>query len=176
LADQPFFIGFAGRIGSGKTSAAQYLAAKYEFQYIRYSQVLQDWIDLADAGKSRLQEVGWEVMNGGMQLELNSRLITRLDRSRSAAIDGLRHEVDYTSLSAAFTPYFSLIFMKSSEGKRFERLQSRFSGFAAFEAADVQPVESRIENLRSLAVKTILNDGSLERLYDQLDTLVATLK
>ena len=165
----PVFIGFAGRIGSGKTTAAQYLAARYGFQYIRYSQVLRDWISPRESEKSRLQEIGWEVMNGGMQLELNLHLISRLDQTHSAAIDGLRHEIDYRSLATAFAPSFSLIFLRSSESCRFERQRHRFVDFASFKSTDNQTVESRIDELEPLAALTIFNEGLLEQLHHQLD-------
>jgi len=156
-------------MGSGKTSAGRYLATKYGFQYIRYSQVLEDWTDPA-SDKSRLQEIGWEVMNGGMQLELNSQLIVRLDQTHSAAIDGLRHQIDYKSLSTTFEPNFALIFISSPESTRFERLRQRFITFDAFRAAEGKPVESCIDELESFAVRAMLNDGSLEQLYHQLDS------
>ena len=74
-------------MGSGKTSAAKYLGSQYGFQYTRYSQVLQDWLSAGDADRARLQILGWDVMAGGLQAELNTRLIAGIDRSRSAAID-----------------------------------------------------------------------------------------
>src|SRR5262245_7027015 len=88
--DERVFIGFAGRIGAGKTSAAKYLSSEHGFQYTRYSQVLQDWFSADRPERDRLQKVGWDIMAGGLQQELNSRLLAGLDRSQSAVIDGLR--------------------------------------------------------------------------------------
>src|SRR6266852_6152329 len=97
LRTERLFVGFAGRMGAGKTSAARYLESKYGFQYTRYSQVLQEWLGDAVSDQNHLQKLGWDVMAGGQQRELNSRLIAGLDRSRSAAIDGLRHRIDFDS-------------------------------------------------------------------------------
>src|SRR5229473_8114759 len=91
---EPIFVGVAGRIGSGKTSAAKYLSSTYRFQYTRYSQVLEQWLSPGGSDGDRLQKLGWDVMAGGLQVELNSRVISGLDRARSAAIDGLRHRID----------------------------------------------------------------------------------
>src|SRR5260370_13496884 len=68
-------IGIAGRIGAGKTSAAKYLSTKHGFQYLRYSQMLAEWMAADAESKAELQSVGWEVMAGGMETELNWRVI-----------------------------------------------------------------------------------------------------
>ena len=171
---QPFFIGVAGRMGSGKTSAAKYLSSRYGFQYARYSQVLQDWLSAGNADRDRLQILGWDVMAGGRQAELNARLIAGIDRSRSAAIDGVRHRLDFDSLSSSLGPLFSMIFLEASQHRRFERVRERFESFGDFQAADSHPVESHIDGLQPLARLTISTEHSLERLYNQLDAWLAT--
>jgi len=147
------FVGFTGRIGAGKTSAANYLSSRYGFQYTRYSQVLRDWLASEAPEREGLQEFGWEVMAGGRQVELNARLIAGLNRSQSAAIDGLRHHIDFHSLSYAFGASFRLVFL---------------------EAADSHPVEAQIDSLKPLAAATIPTEESLESLYRRLDGWVAT--
>jgi dephospho-CoA kinase len=171
--DEPIFLGFAGRMGSGKTSAASYLSAKYRFQYTRYSQVLQRWRGASSEDRDRLQQVGWDIMAGGLQAELNGRLIAALDRSRSAAIDGLRHMIDFESLSTTFGQSFALVFLEASEERRFERLGQRFDTFAAFQSADSHRVEAHIDSLRPFAALTISTDQSLENLYRRLDAWIA---
>jgi cell division FtsZ-interacting protein ZapD len=129
--------------------------------------------DATDRGK--LQEVGWEIMGRGLQLELNSRLIGGLDRTRGAAIDGLRHPIDFESLFAALHPFFHLIFLEAPLTKRFDRLRSKFATVEAFEEADAQPVEGYIDSLKSLSSVRIVNDESLESLFAQLDAWMAVL-
>src|SRR6202451_470667 len=87
-------IGITGRIGAGKTSVGKYLSSAHGFHYTRYSRVLSDWLAKDPESKAHLQAVGWEVMAGGMQAELNTRLISQLPSSDSA-VDGLRHSLDY---------------------------------------------------------------------------------
>src|SRR5216684_724348 len=88
-------IGIAGRIGAGKTSAAKYLNTKHGFQYLRYSQVLAEWMATDPESKAQLQKVGWQVMAGGMQTELNRRLIAQVTPDADFAVDGLRHPLDF---------------------------------------------------------------------------------
>jgi len=172
LQTEALFVGFAGRIGAGKTTAAQYLRSKYGFQYARYSQTLRSWLGPQATTSDRIQEVGWQVMAGGKQPELNARLIAELDRSKSATIDGLRHPIDHHSLSGAFGPSFHTIFLEAAPEIRFDRKRSRFATFADFRAADCQPVEAQIGNLMPLAAATIANEASLESLYKSLDTCI----
>jgi len=171
---EPIFVGFAGRIGAGKTSAATYLTHKYGFQYKRYSQVLEGWASTETPDRDRLQQFGWDVMTGGLQAELNARLIGGIDSSRSAAIDGLRHLIDFQCLSSAFGRSFEMIFLEARQEHRFERLKARFSTPAAFDAADSHSVEAQIDDLRSRASLAIRNEDSPGRLYQQLDAWLAT--
>jgi dephospho-CoA kinase len=168
------FVGITGRIGSGKTSAAKYLSSHYGFQYTRYSQVLKDWVSSGEGDRDQLRKVGWDVMAGGLQTELNLRLIAGLDHSRSAAIDGLRHPIDFESLSSAFDPSFRMIFLEARPQYRYERLRSRFPDLAAFQEADAHPVESYIDNLKSRASMMISNEHSLESLYRRLDAWISS--
>ena len=119
-------VGFAGRIGAGKTAAAKYLASAYGFQYARYSQILQEWRGTPPE-RAQLQKVGWETMEGGLQAELNDRLIGKIERGRSAAIDGLRHPVDFEKLFSAFGTSFRLIFLEAPLEDRYSRARSSAS-------------------------------------------------
>jgi dephospho-CoA kinase len=144
--------------------------SKYDFQYTRYSRVLQQWKAGNGEAPDQLQQLGWDVMAGGLQTELNTRLIAALDRSQSAAIDGLRHSIDFECLLSAFSPAFGMVFLEAREELRYTRLRQRFASFAVFQAAELHPVEAHIETLRSLATITILNEGPMENLHEQLDS------
>ena len=172
---EELFVGFAGHIGAGKTSAAHYLSTNYKFQYRRYSQVLDNWLNSEYSSGQGLQQFGWEVMAGGRQVELNARLIAQLDRSRSAAIDGLRHPIDFHSLAYAFGASFELVFIEAPAGTRFKR-KPRFSTFDAFLAADTMPVEAHIDELRPLATTVVRNEASLESFYKRLECWVTSSK
>src|ERR1700694_5588389 len=102
-------VGITGRIGSGKTTVGRYLESSYEFQYLRYSAVLADWQIQDSESKDHLQKVGWEVMAGGLQAELNRRLIAQILPDRDVAVDGLRHPLDYDTLRSSFLPSFRLL-------------------------------------------------------------------
>jgi dephospho-CoA kinase len=167
-------FGITGRIGSGKTSVGKYLNSAHAFQYLRYSQVLSDWLAQDPERKSHLQEIGWEVMAGGMQSELNSRLIAQITDEADVAVDGLRHPVDFKSLNKSFLRSFHLLYIDSPLEERWRRLKSRDRqrDLRSFEIIDSHPVEQQIESLRGYADSVIQNDGSLQDLYDLVDEII----
>ncbi len=171
-------IGIAGRIGAGKTSAAKYLNTKHGFQYLRYSQVLAEWKAANPESKAQLQSVGWEVMAGGMQTELNRRLIAQVFPESDVAIDGLRHTIDQESLSKAFSPSFRLFYIESGVEQRWNHLngKGRYTSRDIFNAADSHPVEQQIESLRTKADLVLRNDGSLQDLYAAIDKAIPSFR
>jgi dephospho-CoA kinase len=171
-------IGIAGRIGSGKTSIGKYLASAYGFQYLRYSQVLSEWLAKDPESKSHLQEIGWEVMAGGKQTELNRRLIAQITPGADVAVDGLRHPTDYESLRNSFLSSFRLLYIDSPVRERWERLRGRgrYADFNTFEAADSHSVEQSIELLKPNATLVLQNKSSLQGLYAVLDEVIRKLR
>ncbi len=172
--EERLIIGIAGRIGAGKTSAAKYLNTKHGFQYLRYSQVLAEWMAANPESKAQLQSVGWEVMAGGMQTELNRRLIAQVLPGLDAAIDGLRHLIDQESLSKAFSSSFHLLYIDSAAEQRWNHLngKGRYTSRDIFDAADSHPVEQQIESLRAKADVVLRNEGSLQDLYTAIDKAI----
>lgn len=171
-------IGFAGRIGAGKTSAATYLGSRHGFQYVRYSQILSEWLANDSAKKFQLQEIGWKVMAGGMQPELNSRLIAQVRATGDVAVDGLRHTVDRESLEESYSGLFHLVYIECAPKMRWQHLKEhgRYADFASFQAADSHPVEQQIENLRATAALVLENASSFEKLYAKLDSALLAFR
>lgn len=171
-------IGITGRIGSGKTTVGRYLESSYGFQYLRYSAVLADWQSQDSESKDHLQKIGWEVMTGGLQAELNRRLIAQILPERNVAVDGLRHPLDYDTLHDSFFPSFRLLFIDSPPELRFDRLnqKGKYAGFTSFQAVDSHPVEQQIDSLHTNAALVICNEGSLQELYEVVDEAVSRFR
>jgi hypothetical protein len=169
-------IGITGRIGAGKTSIGKYLESAYRFHYTRYSQVLSDWLAKNPESKAHLQAVGWEVMAGGMQAELNGRVISQLPPRVNCAVDGLRHPLDYESLSQAFDPNFYLLFINSLPETRWQRLRSKYPEPEDYRNADSHGVESQLDSLRDEAFAILCNDDSLQRLHSDVDAVITRIR
>ncbi len=176
--DERLVIGITGRIGSGKTTVGRYLESRHGFQYLRYSEVLAEWRAKDPESKAHLQKVGWEVMAGGMQAELNRRLIARIMPDADVTVDGLRHALDYETLKDSFSTAFRLLYIDSPPQLRFERLnrKGKYADFASFDAADSHAVEQHIESLRANAAVVIRNEGSLQDLYMAVDEPVRSFR
>jgi dephospho-CoA kinase len=164
-------VGISGRIGSGKSDAAHYLEDKYGLQYLRYSLVLAEWQKADPAGKAGLQEIGWNVMGGDHQRELNDRLVAKFDPTRDVVVDGLRHPIDADCLFSVGRKAI-LLYIDTPVEDRFKRLRTRFASWDEFMIADTHPVESHIEELKGRA--TALIDGAvlLEQFYKAIDDAV----
>jgi dephospho-CoA kinase len=180
-ADHPstqLVIGITGQFGSGKTTAAEYLAAGHGFSHIRYSQVLADWFKEDPERKSELQVVGWDVMSGGSQAELNGRLLSKITPEANWVVEGLRHPLDYDSLKNAFASRFHLVYIDCSPEQRWLRLQKRgrFRTFEEFCVADQHPVEQLIPQLRQFADTCIVSSEPLQNLYEPLGQFVNALQ
>lgn len=171
-------IGITGRIGSGKTTAGKYLEGTHGFQYLRYSAVLADWLAKDSESKAHLQKVGWEVMAGGMQAELNRRLVEQVAADSDVAIDGLRHPLDYQTLNSRFSSSFRLVYIDSPPQLRFDRLKAKgkYADFAVFHAADSHPVEQQIDSLQASASLVIQNEASLQALYTKVGEAVSRFR
>jgi dephospho-CoA kinase len=170
--DKRLVVGVTGRIGAGKTSVAKHLSEAHRFFYVRYSQVLSEWKAKDPDRKKHLQAVGWEVMGGGMQADLNARLIAQIPPKSDCAVDGLRHPIDFDSLTKTFAPRFYLLYIDCPQEIRWERLKARFPDLEEFRRADSHRVEEQIETLRSNAFGLINNNGSLHNLYSKVDQLL----
>lgn len=171
-------IGIAGRIGAGKTSAAKYLNSKHGFRYLRYSQVLAEWLAADPESKAQLQKIGWEVMAGGMQTELNRRLIAQVTPGANVAVDGLRHVTDQESLRTAFSSCFHPLYIDSSAEQRWNHVsgKGRYTSRDVFDAADSHPVEQQIESLRLKADLVLQNEGSLQSFYTAIDGAIRSFR
>lgn len=175
LLDAPVFVGLTGHTGSGKTSATDYLVRQYGFDSVRYSRVLQDWLGVQSDSKTRLQQVGWQIMTSGRQSELNAQLISQLKPGRSTVIDGLRHAVDFECLSWTLGSAFALIFIETEKTLRLQRTLARFGSKDRFHESEQEPVESFIEDLLPCSSAVIVNNSSLDHLHSELDLTIKRL-
>lgn len=170
-------IGFAGRIGAGKTAAAKYLARTYGFRYLRYSQILAERLR-GRRTKEALQELGWRVMSGGGQQKLNDDLIRRIRSDDDYVIDGLRHPIDHRSLRRKFGSNFLLLYIEARSGLRFSRVKRRrnLSDLKEFNKIDKHPVESHIPTLRAKAYSVIQNKSDIREFHRRLDREIVAVR
>ena len=162
-------IGISGPIGAGKTTAAKYLAATYGLSYLRYSEVLAEISSELAPDRETLREFGWDIMSGGLQLTLNQKLLSKMQNGINYVIDGLRHPIDFDTLSTR-SPFY-LLYLDASAQIRSQRLNSREKSktWEEFLAVEKHPVESYLPILEERAYKILRNEGLMTGFYTDLD-------
>jgi dephospho-CoA kinase len=176
MAESKVVIGVAGRIGSGKTAVAHHLERASGFRYYRYSLVLAEWFKTDPQCKAVLQELGWGVMSGDRQRELNRLVIAGMDADHDCVVDGLRHLIDFESLMSTFAARFAMAYIEASPESRFKRLSERFTDYEEFLIADSHPVEASIQELKPLAEIVLNGDLPFPELALQMSAFVTAFR
>lgn len=120
-------IGLTGEIGTGKTTLAEYLRFKHGFESLRYSQVIQRLYSCGD-GRSTLQSVGSGIAkNPESQRRLSLEIIKEIENhpDKNYVVDGLRHRIDFDTLSEHFGDRFTLFAIESTFANKFRRYNKR---------------------------------------------------
>ena len=120
-------IGLTGEIGTGKTTLAEYLRFKHGFESLRYSQIIQR---LYSCGSDRavLQAVGSSIAKSPeSQRRLSLEIIKEIEAhpDKNYVVDGLRHKIDFDTLSEHFGDRFKLFAIESTFTNQFNRYNKR---------------------------------------------------
>jgi dephospho-CoA kinase len=171
-------VGFAGPIGAGKTTGAMHLVRSHGFEYVRYSQVLAEWAGNDAGSKSALQATGWRVMSGGLQDQLNEKVLARINPEKDTAVDGLRHLADEAALRRRYAANFCLFYISAPEESRWHRTfaTGRFRSLEQFKLADEHDVEQPLRGLRALADGVIDNSGSMDDYLGAIDVVLKAIR
>ena len=120
-------IGLTGEIGTGKTTLAEYLRFKHGFESLRYSQIIQRLYS-CDNGRSTLQVVGSSIAKKPeSQRQLSLEIIKEIENhpEKNYVVDGLRHMIDFNTLSEHFGNRFTMFAIESTFANKFRRYNKR---------------------------------------------------
>lgn len=120
-------IGLTGEIGTGKTTLAEYLRFKHGFKSLRYSQVIRELYSCDDS-RATLQSLGSDIArNVEKQRQLSLEIIREIEAHPNVnyVVDGLRHKIDFDTLSEHFGNRFTLFAIQSSFTNKFHRYNKR---------------------------------------------------
>jgi dephospho-CoA kinase len=165
-------IAFTGWAGSAKTTAAQYLRSKYDFEIISFADGIK-FIDsyLFGSGKKnreRLQKIG-ELFRREFDPDIwVKRTIESIEAEEgNVVVDDLRRLNEYEALK---NKNFHIVRIVADEDVRVERLMKRDG------QCDVSLMYNESENgCADLALPEIENNGSLEEFYARLDEMMERL-
>ena len=178
-------IGLTGRNGSGKGEVSRYLQSR-GFEPHSLSDEIR--AELQSRGQSitreRLIEVGNELRSTFGPAILAVRVLERLGTGSNHVIDSIRNPSEIEALRRRND--FILLAVQADLRRRFERSKSRgreaaaptLEQFAREEELELDsddPSRQMLLATEQMADVTVSNDGSLEDLHRELDTLIPRL-
>jgi dCMP deaminase len=176
-------VGVAGPYGAGKSIVVKFLAER-SFVALSLSDVLRE--ELSRRGESETRELMISIGNELRRAEgadaLAKRLIGKLRADRNYVIDSIRHPAEVEALRQS-NERFLLIWIEADEETRFARLAARgrpgdpatkadFKRLEGSELSSENPAAQQLLAVRAIADEIVRNDGSPERLFDSITTIL----
>jgi dCMP deaminase len=177
-------IGLTGRNAAGKGEVARYLQRK-SFYYYSLSDAIRDEIRSRgdEPTRERLIIVGNELRQRYGSKILAERILERIEDDKHYVIDSIRNPAEVDAFRAA--KHFKLIRIEAPAEVRFERILSRqresdpktLEEFITLEnrEAEGDDTSQNLVKVELMADYSLTNDGSLEKLYPQIDQLLIKL-
>lgn len=173
-------IGLCGEMASGKGTVVKYLEEKYGAVSHRFSTSLRDVLSRLSIEVSRknMQDLS-RVLRETFGQNLLAKVIAedaKNSNNKIIVIDGIRRPADIEYLGKL--PEFKLIYVTADIKTRYERIIKRGENeddlsktFENFKKDHEAETELEIPRIGSNANIKIDNNGSLERLYEQVDKI-----
>lgn len=178
-------IGFAGKISSGKGSAALYIAKKQGAGLVMFSNCMRNMLahlylpvnrlNLQKLSLALRQVFGQEVFSKAVAAEI---LTTK---QNLVVIDGVRRWADISNFNKQFK--FFLVYIESDAKLRWRRavIRNQNQGDATiswpkFLKSDQAETEDTIDALKKKADFVITNNTTKAEFFSSLDQLVLTIK
>jgi dCMP deaminase len=177
-------IGLTGRNAAGKGEVARYLQRK-SFYYFSLSDAIRDEIRSRgdEPTRDRLIIVGNELRQRYGSKILAERTLAKIEDDKHYVIDSIRNPAEVEAFRAA--KHFKLIRIEAPADVRFHRILSRqresdpktLDEFIALEnrEAEGDDTSQNLVKVELMADYSLANDGSLEKLYPQIDQLLIKL-
>ncbi|MDR3555642.1 MAG: ribonuclease H-like domain-containing protein [Syntrophobacteraceae bacterium] len=165
-------IGLSGAITSGKTTIGEYLTG-CGYAYTRYSQILGDMLRERgiEPSRSALQEIGWSVHQEAGQRWLGKRVLEQISGEKHAVIDGLRFYEDHALMVETYGPAFIHVHLTAPTSNRKKRLLRTPQTDISLDSATRHKVEGEVSGLGSVAHCAVVNDGTIEALFERIDEI-----
>src|SRR5215831_7140693 len=177
-------IGLTGRNAAGKGEVARYLQRK-SFYYYSLSDAIRDEIRSRgdEPTRERLIIVGNELRQRYGSKILAERILAKIEDDKHYVIDSIRNPAEDDAFRAA--KHFKLIRIEAPAEIRFQRILSRqresdpktLEEFVVLEnrEAEGDDTSQNLVKVELMADYSLTNDGSLEKLYPQIDQLLIKL-
>jgi dephospho-CoA kinase len=180
MADK-IIIGLVGKIASGKSTVATYLEKKYNGHMHSFSTSMREILArlYLPITRENMQLLS-TALRGCFGQNLFSQVIVediKQDTSKLSIAENVRRVSDLEGLK--MLPNFKLIRIVSDEHARYERLINRNQNaddknktFEEFLIEEQAEAELEIPKVMAMAELEVINNGSLEELYQQIDKII----
>jgi dCMP deaminase len=177
-------IGLTGRNAAGKGEVARYLQKK-SFYYYSLSDVIRDEIRSRDLQPTRelLITVGNELRQRYGANILAERILAKVEDDKHYVIDSIRNPAEVNAFRSA--KHFKLIRIEAPVEIRFQRILKRHRESDPRTLAEFVELENReaegddtsqnLVKVELMADHALVNDGTLEQVYPQVDELLLKL-
>lgn len=161
-------IGFAGRIGTGKSTISRAIAERLEVPRVSFGDVVRSEASKRNLPEAReaLQNLGDALIAEGWDSFCARVVATAKPRaSDTLVVDGIRHIGAIDGLTKLATRSFILVFVEAPWESRIS-----WRGIAVDELrrADAHPNEAEVDDVRLAADVVVVNDGPIEQVVAKL--------
>ncbi len=171
------FLGIAGELVSGKSTASEFFVNSYNAEYYRFSKVLDKVLDILDLEHTRKNQQDLAVIlkdNYGGEVLMNALfLMAEKSDKNFFVLDGFRKPDEVAKLKTQPNSYF--LYIETPVEVRYQRMLARgekvgetVQSFEEFKISQEHAADIDIRNLKSLADFQIQNDGTLEQYHQKL--------
>lgn len=178
-------LGLVGPIASGKGTVCQYLKDEHEAQIFRFSTMLRDVLDRFYIEQSR---ENMQALSSSLRQTFGDELMAKTiandvknSQAKIIILDGVRRPADIKYLQEL--PEFHLVTINAEQKIRFERIIKRGENsddtqktFTEFQSDELQEAEIQIMNVAQSAEFHLDNNGSKEKLNQQIEDIFNKLK
>lgn len=188
MADKnKIIIGIVGEIAAGKTTLTTYLKNKHNAQSARFSDSLRDILQRMYLSQTRanLQKIS-QVLRENFGQDVISKIMTTDIANNTAEViitEGIRRPSDITYLKETYKNNFYIIYIKTNDRLRFDRLTKRSENpddqtktWEEFEEECNKEAEQKIKEISLQADFAIDNNGEIEKMHEQVDEIIKKLQ
>ena len=174
-------ICIAGLIGSGKDTAAEYIAKKYGYHIIDYAQILREICrkEGLEVNRDNLQNLRIKYGNTFLAEEVVNRV--KKSGHNKIVLTPLRRSEDYEIPKRVFGTAVKLLVIESDQSVRFERLNKRGRENDPKDITEFQRQDTRewqiydFDKTFSYADFKIINNGNINALHKEVEKVMKKL-
>lgn len=178
-------IGIVGPIGSGKDTAADYIAQKYGYNVFSFRDMIAELMkkEGIEPNRENMQTFSREKRNAEGEDVFSRALLNKIIESKSekALVKELRTAGDVKTIWCHFKSKMKIIKVAAPDTLRFERMRSRQrlgdpKTIEEFRAQEKREEEIGYTKAFNFTDFIVFNTGTKEELYAQIDKAMAALK